>query len=151
MMIRRDAKGRVAGDPTNPFADQLPPERLRDGRSGRPQRAAPTQICLKVPLKVMLALRIEAQKRGVSVTNIVLNGLKKELSPELFDKTGLHDTAVRGETSLGQNARLPRLDEQIPSPLNSSPPKFAKVENFERRQAEKKAGFKGRLVDRPIR
>lgn len=145
----RDSLGRFLRDPRDgerAFDDWKGKPRDRDRRSGRTQSVAAFQLSCRLPLRVMAALRAEALRRDCSVTKIILSAIEKELQPAMHDQKHLVDrTAAPIEMAVPQ--KLPRLANELPSPVNPKTPSFDHVGTW-RAKKERQRNIGGHLVDK---
>ena len=144
-------------DPEHPFAAYLPPRPLRDGRSDGRQSYNP-HINFRVPAIVYDKARALAERRGVSLTHLMLEALFLVLEPGLQPGTqGENSTLNPGvETRpqtvhFGQPIKRDRLADRIKSDVADPIASFDHMGRWERKQKEKAQGFVGGLVDRPRR
>lgn len=148
-------------DPTHPFAEYLPPPAQRDGRSDHRQTYRP-QIVFRCPSIVYDKARALAERRKISLTQLMLEALFPLLEPEMHramqGKILEHSqTPQTGQkpgapgVHFGQPHKGDRLAERIKSPVADSIPAHDHMGQWERREKEKRSGFVGGLVDRPRR
>jgi hypothetical protein len=147
----RDSLGRIIPDPNSPhpFAEWKAPGRNRDGRSERPihpRRDGEPTISFRVPERVHRAIRLVAQQRGITVTAVMQEALAPVLQPVLQEPERLHDAAFSMPRFRGQPARLPRLEDRLPSGVQNPVPPFDHVGRQQQR-SKQRAKFAGTLTD----
>jgi len=162
---RDPVTGRMARDPSrpaNPFAAWVPPVRQRDGRSDK-RRADRPIVNVRLPPIAFQKLHALAEKRDVTVTQIVLEALfpilEPELQPVLQAQNDLVDEVGSGKPVLGSDGHVyfglsskrDRLANRIKSEVTDPIPAFDAVSRGNRREEERKGAFVATLIDKPRR
>ena len=145
MITHRDSRGRIARPSGPPHS--VP--KTRDERSGRRQNAEPDHLSMRMPLAWMRALRSVAERQQKTVTQVVLDALEPVILPVIHGNSGLRDQPSSIGRFLGQNRKMPRLEDQIPSPITNPVLAFDRMGRWRQRQQKRK--FIGHLVDAPKR
>ena len=146
MIRHRDARGRI----TRPTGPPHSAPKSRDERSGRRQDAEPDHLSIRMPLTWMRALRSIAERQQKTVTQVVLDALQPVIQPVIQGGSRLRDEPGSMPWFAGGNRRMPRLEDQIPSPITNPVPAFDHIGRWQQRQ-EKKRGRVGGLIDKPRR
>ena len=147
MIENRGRYGRIErplGHP-NPFADLLPPAKARDGRSIEVPNAG-QPISFRVPKIVYEALKLVARTRHVTVTEVLAELIAPVVRPVIQGSRQLCDPVPVRPVFVGQNHRLPRLEDKRPSALPGGGPWYDRVAEQARRVAKKPPPG---LIDRP--
>jgi len=146
MIKDRDPLGRIAADPASPFAEFKQPHRERDGRSDPylSRRSSEPSICVRLPRRVLQALKLLAEQRRVSLSTVVRQALVPILQPVLRDgEPRLHDPPLDAASLALRNVRLP---QRHPNPLGGGIPAYDHVGRQAQRVARKSRP--GTLIDR---
>jgi hypothetical protein len=147
MITHRDARGRImrAAGPPHSTA------KTRDEPSGRRQNAEPDHLSIRMPVAWMRALRSVAEQQQKTVTQIVLEALEPVLQPVIHGAVGLRDQPGSIGRFFGQNRKMPRIEDQVPTPITNPVPAFDHMGRWQQKQQRRKGGFETGLIDKPRR